>query len=478
MSYNIIEFMTFLFVIYIFYMAVNNKYKIPYLFVVSVLVIIYMSIPLLIYGSIILIVNYFGAIYIDKEENKPYRKIVYFIAQTLNIGGLLLFKYINFIISYVNRVLDFVDVSSTIPYMHLINIIGVSYFTFQSISYQYLVFKSGDKPEKDFFKFGFYMFFFAKLVAGPIERHRKFFPQMKNYNSFKIENLVGGLQLLLWGAFKKFVIADPLGSIIEVAFRSSDTLGSLNIGIVFLLLPVYLYSDFSGYTDMARGIGRMFGFNLNLNFNYPFFSKNVAEFWRRWHISLSSWCNDFIFARLLLKHRKWNKFAFVYAVTITFIVIGIWHGANFNYVILGILQAIAITYEFLTKKQRVKIGKKLKPIYNHIFSSIFVYLFYAVSLVFFLTPNISSALKFLHDAFLNWQGFKLSGFDIIEHEIIITGIAIIIVFVAELKSYSRNLKMDALLPKSYVLRWFLYALAFLLVVYYSKYENLFVYAEF
>ena len=477
MSIISIQYLGFLIIVLISYYAVKEKYRISVLFFASLVFIASFSFSFLFYALLFIAVNYLTGKKVHETAGKK-RKYIYYAGQIFNIGGLAIYKYLQFVIENVNNVLGIVIPKVSLPYFDIIIPIGISYYTFQGISYLYLIYKANDKPETDFIHLGVYMLFFPKILAGPIERHRKFLPQLKESYGLKYANLAVGSRMFLWGALKKVVIADVLFVIIDSGTRNFSDLTGFKTLFVFLLLPVYMYADFSGYTDMARGVGRLFGLNLAINFNYPLFSKSISEFWRRWHISLSSWCNDFIFTRLIVKHRKWGNNAIIYGIFVTFLIVGLWHGATFNFILLGVLQAFAIIVEFLTMKQRKKFIKGKNEILIHLSSSLYVYIFFAISSAFFFLPDVSSVFNFLSGLFNNWTDLSLRGFDIDEGETTVAFAFVLILFVVELESFVKNKKIEELLPKKSFVRDVLYILGIVFLIYFSKYQNVFIYENF
>ncbi len=447
------------------------------LFISSLLFIASFSVPFLGYALLFVIINYLIGKKVYGTSGKE-RKYIYYAGQIFNIGGLAFYKYIKFIIDNVNLILNNIVPDVSLSYLDVIIPIGISYYTFQGISYLYLIYKANDKPETNFIHFGVYILFFPKILAGPIERHRKFLPQINRSYKLNVGDLAAGSRMFLWGALKKVAIADVLFVIIDAGIRTPANLSGPKILFVFLLFPLFMYADFSGYTDMARGLGRLFGINLAINFNYPLFSKSISEFWRRWHISLSSWCNDFIFSRLIVKHRKWGNNAIIYGIFVTFLIVGLWHGATFNFVLLGVLQAFAIIVEFLTIKQRKKFIKGKNKILIHLSSSLYVYIFFAVSSSFFFLPDVSGVFKFLSGLFNNWSNLSLRGFDIDKEETAVAFVFFTILFIVELVSFIKNKKIEELLPQKRLVRDILYVLGVVFLIYFSKYQNVFIYENF
>ncbi len=292
-------------------------------------------------------------------------------------------------------------------------------------------------------------------------------------------NLVEGGKLILWGLVKKIIVADTLGLILNKVYGNIDKFEGVPLLIVFILQPIRLYFDFSGYTDMAIGIAKCFGLKLSENFNRPFFAKTVGEFWRRWHMSLSLWCNDFIFNRLLLKYRKQGNKAFVYAVFLSFFIIGIWHGAKWTFVILGILQGIALTYEFYTKKWRQKLILTMPKSISAIVSRSLVYLFVCFFLIFFYANNTGDAWYFITHLFkINNFQTTTFGFNVSKIEFAISVMMAIIFLFIEWKIECKKFSIEKFGRVPVVLRWSLYYMAVFAIVYFSKNQNVFVYGQF
>jgi alginate O-acetyltransferase complex protein AlgI len=389
-----------LFILILYYIIRPGAQK--YLLLMASSIFIYtFSLPFLAYTLLFVLMNYSIIRLLDNKKTKTSRKLICNTGITLNILSLVFFKYINFIIENIALVLHLFNHSLVFNNLNLIVPIGISYYTFQGISYTLQIYRGHEKIEKDIVVFSNYFLFFPKFIAGPIELSKNFIPQLKEKYQLNYSNLQEGFQLVLWGAFKKMVIADRLSLLIHGVYSNVNNFSSQTLLITFFLQPLHLYCDFSGYTDIALGIGRLFGFKLTNNFNRPFFSTSVTMFWRRWHISLSTWCNEFIFKRLSFKKRKWGNWASVYAVFVTFLIIGIWHGTGWNFIILGLLQGIAINYEFFTKKTRLKIAAELPPKFVLVVSCLITYLFFCFTITFFNSTTLPDTITFISSLFTN-----------------------------------------------------------------------------
>jgi D-alanyl-lipoteichoic acid acyltransferase DltB (MBOAT superfamily) len=236
---------------------------------------------------------------------------------------------------------------------------------------------------------------------------------------------------MLWGFFKKTVIADRIIVLVHHMNNNVDSYQGITLVIILMLQVIHVYADFSGYTDIVLGIAKMFRIELTNNFNRPLFAENVSMFWRRWHISLTRWCNDYIFNRILLKRLKWKKWAAVYGIFITFLVIGIWHGDKWTYIVLGILQGVAINYEFFSKPYRLKVASRFPKKTVVFFSRIITFLFVCVTIMLFSGNSMSDVFQIIENVFSNKtdQAYNLTSIISIKEILIITVGTLAILFV-------------------------------------------------
>lgn len=375
--------------------ALNSKYRSTYLVILSLCFILSYSLPLLIYIIGYSIINYLIG---QKIHDTKHKISLLRIGIIINLSQLLLLKYAAFAI---DPIFEFFNCDIQISKLTGILIpVGISYFTLQGIGYLINIKMGWEKPEKNFPHFLLYMVFYPKFLSGPIERSNHFLPQLKSQFPYNEQNVVEGLKIVLLGFFKKVVIANQLGEIVISAHSDITSFGSSDLWIVTLIQPLYLYFDFSGYTDIAIGIARTYGITLLPNFNNPFLAENMTTFWKKFHISLSSWFNDYVFRQTSFKYRKWGVLASIYAVFITWTLFGIWHGAGWNFMILGILQATAINYEFFTRKIRYDIGSKIPVFWRTFASRVVTYFFYSISLIFFFSPDLGSSVGFCKRLFV------------------------------------------------------------------------------
>jgi D-alanyl-lipoteichoic acid acyltransferase DltB (MBOAT superfamily) len=373
--------------VFVFYL-INPKYRLVYLVLLSAGFISSYSIPLLIYVFFFALVNYLIGIWITDSSRK---KILFRTGIILNLLQLVLLKYASFALDPIIEALHG-DIR-LIQLSDLIVPIGISYFTLQGIGYLINIKMGWEKPERDFTRFLLYITFFPKFLSGPVERSNHFLPQLNLQPQFNPSNISEGLRMMLLGFFKKIIIANHLAYTIASLYSGQSTSGGLLSFLIILLQPLYLYFDFSGYTDIAIGLAKTYGIDLLPNFNKPFLSENMTNFWRRFHISLSSWFNDYIFKQTSFRLRRLKDNATTIAVFLTWILFGIWHGAGWNFMLLGIVQALAIFYEFKTRKLRSAMFSFLPEKAAKWSARIFTYCFYGLSLTFFFSPDLPTTLR-------------------------------------------------------------------------------------
>lgn len=479
MQLNSIHYLLFLLVTFLLYYSINSKLRPLVLLAASMLFITTLSFNLLLFTLAFVVLNYFFGIWLQKYADKAWRARLFWTTILINVGILSIFKYINFFLENVNVLTGYFTPGLSAPYLEMIIPVGISYYTFQAIGYLIRINRKAGNAEKNIVHFANFMIFFPKFLAGPIERSNHFLPQAKKAIAFNPDDVTVGLRLFLWGLFKKIVIADNLGAPVNLIYNNIENYTGVSLIVVFLIQAMHLYADFSGYTDMALGVARVFGIKLTPNFNRPFFARTVGEFWRRWHISLSSWCNDFIFAPYIVKYRKQGNRAAISGILITFFVIGIWHGANWTFVIIGLLQGVAIIYEFVTKRKRIEIAAKLNPVFVLNASRLLTFLFFCLTLVFFNSKNVGEAIYFLSHMFKHIE-LKTSGNRLIYDSIgfLTAFAAFIIVMVSEAMEENGISVLSGFLRQPRMVRWLGYYLLIAAIYYYNGAGNEFVYLKF
>jgi D-alanyl-lipoteichoic acid acyltransferase DltB (MBOAT superfamily) len=346
-----------------------------------------------------LIIDYLLAIAIYKSKEKKKKLIFAAISICASLGLLIYFKYTNFFIQSLSNI-----TGGKFTLLNIIVPLGISFYTFRTISYIIDVYREDMKPTFNILDYAVYMTFFPLLISGPISRAKSFLPQVKKRFSIKDDKINRAIFLIIIGLIKKAVVADYIGQYCNLIFDAPGTYSGFENLIAVYAFALQIYFDFSGYTDMAIGLAKLMGFDIGTNFNKPYNSLNVTEFWRRWHISLSSWLRDYLFSPLSIRFRNWGNAGLVLSLFLTFVLCGFWHGANWTYVVWGALFGAVMAMEILFAKQRKKIKKKVnKRVYNFL-SWFLTFNFVAFLWIFFRSKDMETAGQMYYQIFhqLDW----------------------------------------------------------------------------
>lgn len=336
------------------------------------------------------LVDYFAGIAIGGTDKKSKQKLYLYSSVAWNLGVLFIFKYYNFFIDEFATLFNLQGSEYGFSSLNLILPVGLSFYTFQTMSYTIDVYKGRISPSKKILNFLCYVSFFPQLVAGPIEKAADLLPQFNSKRKFDIEDAKEGLRQILWGLFKKMVIADNAARIVTLVYAGPENHGSLTLIFASLMFFFQIYGDFSGYSDIAIGTARLFGFKLTKNFNIPYLARSSTEFWQRWHITLTRWFNDYVYFPIIQKNIRSNKRR-NYAIIITFLLIGLWHGANWTFIIFGILQGVLIILERTPLSKNRKSSLFHKQIIPRPIGIIFTFVFITASCILFRSQNIGEA---------------------------------------------------------------------------------------
>jgi D-alanyl-lipoteichoic acid acyltransferase DltB (MBOAT superfamily) len=414
-----------------------------------------------------------------------------------NIVILIAARYIGYFAEILNLDIYKYNIIWSIDKTNVILSIGVSFYVFQAISYLIDVYIEIEEPERHIGYFALYICFFAKLLQGPIERSNELLPQIKTQKSFNISNIYAGIFIFTWGIFKKIIVADRLSIFVNAVYDDVYSYSGLQLILATYYYSIQIYCDFSGYTDMALGTARMFGINLTQNFNNPYLSTSIADFWRRWHISLSRWILDYIFKPLQMQFRDLKIFGSALSLIVTFFVCGAWHGISFGFLIWGLLHgmymAISIYYKHVQKYLRHITGSEIS-IFRTIWQIFFIFNIVSFSWIFFRSNNISEAFYVVSHLFVNIAQTisKLLEFDIVSvlefisfhgprRELLLAFMGTtIIVAVGSFKKLKQFNSIDSFLNKTpYWVKWSLYySLILLLVMCYYDSEGKYIYFTF
>lgn len=400
MLFNSLDFAVFLPIVFILYWFVtNHNLRLQNALIVVASYVFYgwwdwRFLSLIIFSTL---VDYSIGRRLKNEENLKIRKTLLWTSIIVNLGFLGFFKYYNFFLDNFVAAFSFFGHEITANSLNIILPVGISFYTFQTLSYTIDVYKKKLDPSEDFIAFSAFVCFFPQLVAGPIERATNLLPQFYKRRFFEYDKAVDGMRQILWGLFKKVVIADNCAEYANLIFNNyQDYNGStLLLGAIFFTFQIY--GDFSGYSDIAIGTSRLFGFNLMQNFATPYFSRDIAEFWRRWHISLSTWFRDYLYIPLGgSRGSTWMK---VRNTFIIFLVSGFWHGANWTFIVWGGLNAMYFLPLLLLKRNRINLGAvaegRIIPTPEDLFQMGTTFFLTVIAWVFFRSQNLSNALEYL-----------------------------------------------------------------------------------
>ncbi len=336
---------------------------------------------------------------LGSEQNERKRKLLLWSSLAVNLGFLGFFKYYNFFAESFVDAFTLLGRPLDIDRLNIILPVGISFYTFQTLSYSIDVYRRQLEPTRDALSFFAFVSFFPQLVAGPIERASNLLPQFLKDRDFDYEKARDGMRQILWGLFKKVVIADNCADFVNLIFNNSDDYsgGTLILGAVFFAFQIY--GDFSGYSDIAIGTARLFGFNLMQNFAFPYFSRDIAEFWRRWHISLSTWFRDYLY--IPLGGSRGSTSSKVRNVFIIFLVSGFWHGANWTFIIWGGLNALYFLPLLITKRNRTHLetiaqGKPF-PSFKELYMLLLTFSMTVFAWIFFRAESLSHALQYVRN---------------------------------------------------------------------------------
>ena len=398
MEIKSLHFVLFLPTVVLLYYLLPQRFKWTLLLLSSFIFVGFNSITSLLVLLAAIVVNFFTAKGIYKIDNLKRKQHFLWLVILFNLILLGVFKYYNVFNRGSNFFANILQVDNPIPHIEWLLPLGISYYIFQAIGYNIEVYRGYEAPEKHFGSFAVYLSYFPKLIAGPIEKSLDFLPQLKNKIALEYENISHGCRLILWGAFKKMVVAEQLNSFIQPVLDNSETYSGFPLIAVFLLYTVEIYANFSGYTDIALGISRLFGIRLTQNFKQPFFATSLTDFWRRWHISLSTWVNNYIFTPLsmwvsiTLPFKKWG---IILSVFFSFLLLGIWHGSNKTFAIFGAVQGLVLGYEILTLNMRKQLAASIPKIPYKIMSIGLTLLVFAFSCTYFRANGITEAHQWI-----------------------------------------------------------------------------------
>ncbi|WP_339710943.1 MBOAT family O-acyltransferase [uncultured Kriegella sp.] len=472
MLFNSIDFVIFFPVVFVLYWVCSTNLRLRNSFILASSYVFYGWWDWKFLGLIIIssFVDYYVGKKLGKEKSEKRRKLLLYLSLFVNLGFLLYFKYFNFFIDSFASAFTLLGKPLETSTLNIILPVGISFYTFQTLSYTIDVYRNKLGPTDNILSFFAFVAFFPQLVAGPIERASHLLPQFSKLYRFNIDEVRSGLQLMLWGFFKKVVIADRLAILVNTVYNNPGAHSGIDFTIATLFFAFQIYCDFSGYSDIAIGLARTMGFDLMKNFDSPYFSKSITEFWRRWHISLSTWFRDYVYIPLGGSKKGKNR-TYINLFTV-FLVSGLWHGAAITFIIWGALHGVVIVLEKATKTIRNNVFQLIgldKDVFsNRLFFGFVTFSIVAFAWIFFRSNSFSDAqliiskIVSLEMSELS-KDIGLSNFNF--------NLSIVLILTLILIEYAnKRISFSGFVnSQSRVFRWAIYTVSILFILFYGVY---------
>jgi alginate O-acetyltransferase complex protein AlgI len=487
MLFNSTHFLFFFAIVMAIYFAIPYRFRWVLLLIASYFFYMSLKPAYIVLITILTLVSYYAGLQMGKTEIKSKRKKFLILAALANIGFLFLYKYYDFFNHSFKAIFDHYHLSYEIPALHFILPIGISFYTFKSLSYTIDVYRGDQSPEKRLGYFALYVAFFPQLLAGPIERATRFLPQLYGRIDFDYPRVTKGLKLMLWGLFQKMVIADNLAPLVDSVYNDPTHHQGVSLILATLFFAFQIYCDFSGYSDIAIGAAQVMGFTTMENFNRPYFSKSIPEFWRRWHISLSTWFRDYLYIpmggnRVSISRWYFNLF-------IVLLICGFWHGANWTFLVWGGLHGIYLVFSAFTQNIREKIHKAIGldrvPRFHSYLKVIVTFFLVCFAWIFFRANTISDAVYIISNLFAGWGRAltvealgNIPFWGPLKFEFIVSLLSIVILLLIQLMERGVNI-IDWFSEKPIWVRWPVYYSIILSILLFGNFgSKQFIYFQF
>ena len=494
MLFNSLDFFVFFPIVVLVYFIVPRKIRYIWLLVASYYFYMCWNAEYALLIGVSTLITYISGLFLCKLKKTWLRKLVVAMSFISNLGILVFYKYFDFLLENVNAILSKVDGQLVSNPFDIILPVGISFYTFQALSYTMDVYRGEVEAEKNPLRYALFVSFFPQLVAGPIERSKNLLNQVKKIEEIKLWNynrVVNGLIQMIWGLFQKMVIADRISIFVDLVYQNLHAVGTTETVFAAVGFSIQIYCDFAAYSTIAIGAARVMGFELMENFDTPYFATSIKDFWRRWHISLSSWFRDYLY--IPLGGNRKGKCRKYLNTMVTFLVSGLWHGASWNYVIWGGMHGIYQVIGEILAPVRKKINKLLK-VNEGVFSYklgqiLFTFSLTTLTWVFFRAENLKEAIYFFERMFTRWnpwvffnEGLYKFGLDRIEVNILF--VALITMFLVELLKYLKNKRLsDFIVEQNLWFRWIVMIGLVVSILVYGEYgvnfdSNQFIYFQF
>ncbi|MDA1196368.1 MAG: MBOAT family protein [Nanoarchaeota archaeon] len=481
MLFNSLHFLIFFPIVLFIYFSIAHKYRWIVLLLSSYYFYMSWKPEYIILIMISTIIDYIAAIQIEKSESKARKKNFLILSLATNLGLLFAFKYFNFFSESTRAILQHFAIPLDPMTLKVLLPVGISFYTFQTLSYTIDVYQGKIKPQKHLGIFAVYIAFFPQLVAGPIERAKNLLPQFLEKHNFDYKRATNGLKLMLWGFFKKIVIADRLAVLVNTIYNDPTGFTGLPLIIATIFFAFQIYCDFSGYSDIAIGSAQMMGFTLMDNFKRPYFARSVSEFWKRWHISLSTWFRDYVY--IPLGGNKVSIPGWHLNIAIVFLLSGLWHGASWTFVVWGAIHGALLIIERLTKPLKQAFFNITRitrlPKLTHLIEMVFTFSVVTIAWIFFRANSIADAWYILTHLFTNLTFAQLNiqmGAKWISL-IVAVGVIAFMEFVHLIQEHKTIRQFMS--NKPVVLRWIVYLAIILAIIIFGVFNNTpFIYFQF
>ena len=477
MSFNSLEFLIFFVVVTYTYFILNHRYR--WLFLLAASYYFYMSWNVE-YVALILtttVSSYVFGLLMGTAQSIGKKRTFLISSIVFNLGILFVFKYFNFFNTNLKQLCTQLNISYSIPSLDFLLPVGISFYTFQTLSYSIDVYRGNKTPERHFGIFALYVAFFPQLVAGPIERSTHLLPQFLKKNHFDYDRVRDGLLLMAWGFFKKIVIADRLALIVNQIYNNPYNYQGIPLIAATYFFTFQIYCDFSGYSDIAIGAARVLGYDIIKNFNRPYISQSVAEFWRRWHISLSTWFRDYVY--FPLGGNRVSRWRWYYNIIVVFLVSGLWHGAQWTFVLWGLIHGLCLILGAVTKKYRVMVLdnlhiRKSSPVLGA-FRIFITFHIVVLAWIFFRARDINTALYIIKNLVPDVNSLALR---INAHEFYMSIMFIAVLLVTEMINQKIDI-ISFIKRQKAAFRWGFYYLFMMCLLILARYgEQQFIYFQF
>jgi D-alanyl-lipoteichoic acid acyltransferase DltB (MBOAT superfamily) len=489
MLFNSIAFLVFFPVVTTLYFLLNHKYRWFLLLVASCIFYMYL-IPVYIFVLFLtILIDYFAGMLIEKTQEKKKKKLYLIVSIISTCTVLFVFKYFNFFNANLRFLSEVIGWNYSVSALHLILPVGLSFHTFQSLSYVIEVYYGRQKAEHNFGIYALYVMFYPQLVAGPIERPGNLLHQFYEEHYFEYIRVTEGLKQMIWGLFKKVVIADRLAILVNNVYEAPQKYDGIQLIAATIFFAFQIYCDFSGYSDIALGAAKVMGFKLMKNFNLPYYSRSISEFWKRWHISLSTWFKDYVY--IPLGGNRVSTTRLYFNLFITFLISGFWHGANWTFIIWGSLNGMYLIAELITASKRHSLSNALGlekiPHIKSMIKVLFTFCLICFAWIFFRANSVSDALYIITHIFSGvFQNgnirsivYKLGGLGLMKSEMIIAVLSIILLEAIQLIRTRIDVQAKLHSMPAFT-RWALYCGIVYVILIFGAYNNTskFIYFQF